>query len=613
MYQILFALFTTCVVGVLIGFKFSSNIQNPILYILFWGMYFITFLSVLSLLGSLYIFDTIKYKTGPTGKKGPEGEPGIIGETGVCDPKCRDNMCYKELYQYCNQYLNKKYPQNGQQIYISNKYWKDRLTKICGSSEISNLFGVKGRDNVIKYVKGILDVWMDLIYKEGGRTFFETLGAENEFEWRTNNPWNEIKKYDMYYWGMSPIFRIRKFSKCNKPSYKPNEPLIKILDSNYYYPIWGDKYNNGTKHHSFSFWKPQTLVRHGITYYPLGDVFLRIPDSYYQHYSKYNVKGNIEFNSIMTLKGPNYVTKLVSGNVKPPKSAKFVATTKYYKCNYKGPIMRIIRECNSGRHNKAIYLHTFRLIPPKGYVALGDVAIMSENSNPYHDYSKINLGHYRCILEKCVQNHNTNPVIYKKDKCQIHQSVHHEALVGHLFMSSEYGKTIPTRISKGMYSIKEKCTVSDDETLNDDHKHSNKYYEAESKDSKYSVLHYLSIPSVALLVNKGNPKIFIYIRHVKGKAYNHYHIIMHSSDVTLGDEHESLLEAVETNKLKWRRNTIPDKETYLWAINMDKTHYGDINIKSVYHDKYLKAEDNANFKMVHHNSVDKFAWWKIKQ
>ena len=99
LYQSLFTLFAVSVVGVLLGFKMAVNIHNPTLYILFWVMYFISFLCLLSLLFSLYIYDSIKDREGPKGLKGEQGTTGEMGDTGVCKSNCRDGIFYYELME----------------------------------------------------------------------------------------------------------------------------------------------------------------------------------------------------------------------------------------------------------------------------------------------------------------------------------------------------------------------------------------------------------------------------------------------------------------------------------------------------------------------------------
>ena len=52
---------------------------------------------------------------------------------------------------------------------------------------------------ITNYLKDIWKIWIDLIYNAGGAKYFEMLGGEMEFEWLNENPYTEIKKYDVFY------------------------------------------------------------------------------------------------------------------------------------------------------------------------------------------------------------------------------------------------------------------------------------------------------------------------------------------------------------------------------------------------------------------------------
>jgi hypothetical protein len=612
MFQIIFSIFIVIVVGIILGFKFAIHIYNPVLYILFWVMYFITFLSVMSLLGNVYIYDTISNKNGIPGQKGLKGETGETGEIGICKGNCRDDFCYHELLKHCNDYLNKTHPNPGKPIEIHNKYWKDRLSKICRSREFSNLVTHRGRDDIVKYVIKILNIWMDLLYKEGGRLFFESMGSENEFEWRTNNPWNEIKKYDMYYWDMHAIFRIRQFSNCNKPLRDMTKPEMDIIDSNEYYSIWDNRTNRGQRKLNNSFWHPKTIHKNNTKYYPMGDVYFPLNNN--DKRDKTITRGdiNIEYKSkyidYKFKSGPSQVTQLVNGNsnVKAPIGFKYIGSSYYYYCSGWW--------CEKYYWNKSRrprYVHIFEIIPPNGYIAMGCAAKSSSMNNPNQIIRYINKDDYRCISKKCVERvGNGSSIVFQHGSFKIYQPHgHHIRNSGYLFKASHKNH----HKNDSLYRIKNSCTDTTNDTPRKDYKYSNKWYEQPAKDRKYSILHYLSLPSTAILVNKGNPRIFMKVRHVSGKSYNSYHIIQYSSGVEIDDQNESLLEAVDNNDLKWRQNTIPKVDSYQWVINMDQTKYGDMTITSKAHNQYLRYVSNTDKTLVHPNRADKYTHWQIKK
>ena len=82
-------------------------------------------------------------------------------------------------------------------IEITNIYIKEKIKSMCHSQEFKELTPFRGPQKLIEYLKDIWMVWVDLIYNaSSGVKYFTTMGAENDFEWVKDNPFNEIKKYE---------------------------------------------------------------------------------------------------------------------------------------------------------------------------------------------------------------------------------------------------------------------------------------------------------------------------------------------------------------------------------------------------------------------------------
>ena len=90
---------------------------------------------------------------------------------------------------------------------MNNVYIKSKIRQMCASDEFKQLAPYNGHLNLINYLKTIWKVWFELLYEEGGLKYFETIGAETEFEWLKENPFDELKKYDVFYWGMGKQYR----------------------------------------------------------------------------------------------------------------------------------------------------------------------------------------------------------------------------------------------------------------------------------------------------------------------------------------------------------------------------------------------------------------------
>jgi hypothetical protein len=601
-YQLIFALFIIIVVGVLLGFKFAINIQNPILYILFWAMYFITFLCVIGIIANIYFFDNISYKEGPQGKKGEQGESGKIGETGICDPNCREEMNYMELIKFSEDYLNTKEKSMEKPILITNKYWKDRITMLVKSKEFTNLSTLKGKEHVLKYIKKILKIWMDLIYKEGGRLYFESIGAENEFEWRDNNPWIEIKKYDLYYWGMSRMFRIREIKKCRKQTKNEAKPRLYGIPSDHYSIIFGHKRRLGKNNTKHSFWKPVSLKRDNQRLYPLGDIFEFQYKDKKRQYNNHK-RGPYVFNGGYDT-GPKSKTMLVAGDVKPPIGVRYLGSNYYRWC--KNWLCRI-SGYRAGKRRKA-YVKYFRFIPPKGYKCLGDVARVK-------GYPR--TSDYRCVPKDCVEPINKGlELVYKpRGDMAVFKSGGGRKMQN---ASNNLFVAYPKKWwwfyrNRTMYRIKPESFKADDIPPDVDPVYNKGWYpDPPSKDKKYSVMNYLSLPSEAILVNKGNPRIYVKVRHIEGQRYNAYNIIQTENGSEVDKEYERKLEALNPTQLKWRRDAKnPFNDTFVFIINNDSKDLGNMTILSEAHNQYLRIPYNGQANLVHHNRADKYCYWKI--
>lgn len=73
-----FSVFLLVVIGGLLGFKFSQNINDPLIYILFWFLYGITFITFIALMSNLMIILKMFKRKGIKGYRGEKGEKGNI-------------------------------------------------------------------------------------------------------------------------------------------------------------------------------------------------------------------------------------------------------------------------------------------------------------------------------------------------------------------------------------------------------------------------------------------------------------------------------------------------------------------------------------------------------
>jgi hypothetical protein len=206
---------TILIISILIGNYLSYKITDTTEYILFWFMYILSILTLLNIGGAGYYYISLKNKVGPRGPRGPQGDVGEIGETGQCSVSCRNNSCQLGIQQKIIDTINeleRSYGDPGDltvETDLRNPYIKEKIKAICNSIEYQQMAPIKGVEALIKYLESI---WVDIttrLYNSGGVNYFRTIGAEYDWDWLDENPWDEFKKYDVYYWGMGKEYRPR--------------------------------------------------------------------------------------------------------------------------------------------------------------------------------------------------------------------------------------------------------------------------------------------------------------------------------------------------------------------------------------------------------------------
>lgn len=212
------------IIAFAIGVNLSSNIDDSVLYFLFWMMYIITIGTLVNIGLSGYYYSVMQQKTGPRGPRGDRGESGDPGELGECDPECRTGLCQSGILEHIVKRVAAEEAKSGVPVEerltmstFQNVFVKERVKAMCSSPEYSQLAPYKGEQNLINYVKTI---WGDIaveLYKSGGSAYFKTVGAENSWDWVAENPWDEFKKYDIYYWGLGKEYRPIMEEKCDNP------------------------------------------------------------------------------------------------------------------------------------------------------------------------------------------------------------------------------------------------------------------------------------------------------------------------------------------------------------------------------------------------------------
>ena len=370
---ILFITILGIVIAVGVGLELSNGIDEFVIYILFWMLYIITIITFINIFLVSYYYLTMKDKTGPIGAKGRTGERGDKGEAGLCDAACRDGVCENKLNKLIFDELKTK--QNGGAVYVNNVYIKSKIRQMCASDEFKQLARINGPYNLINYIHSIWKTWFELLYAAGGKKYFENIGAESDFEWVSSNPFDELKKYDIFYWGMGKQYRPQIVDKCYRsydgvnPSTNSENYILRISATNYYETLGND---DGTSaYNNVSFWRAKQFTYKETVFYPVGDVAIG-PSREDDNTPSTRMVGNYQ---IPTLEGgPQRKTIIVSGDVKGPVDYELIWSNNNYSDNPDSTFW------------------VWRPIPPPEFRALGDVVTFTSDKPNVGDAAPI-----RCV------------------------------------------------------------------------------------------------------------------------------------------------------------------------------------------------------------------------
>ena len=275
-----------CISIIFFGYMLSKEVYNPIIYILFWIVYIITVLTILNSLFNLYTYLTINKKQAPSGEKGEKGEIGDDGDAGECDANMKLNIyvskVLKELDKHYNIILNNaNEKKNNEPRTINNKYIKDTLKRIFKSKQFKEVAQTQNVSKLIDYLTEIFKRWLEILAnadksegKKHFRDYMEIYGEQVQWEFITNpdnNPFNEIEKYDIYYWGLNKEFHPIKLKACKKQPPEESIKKFRAIKSNLYKETYNDRGTGAKK--NLSVWISDPVKIDNDTFYPLGSIF----------------------------------------------------------------------------------------------------------------------------------------------------------------------------------------------------------------------------------------------------------------------------------------------------------------------------------------------------
>lgn len=404
-YWIFITLLLFCIY-ILFGLHVTKDLDSSSQIILTWVVYTILWITGINIVTIGYFWSVIMKKTGPPGIRGPIGEMGKIGMEGSCNISAAKLHCMKTL----NDYINNLYKANTNTDILNIDtqtfpclYLNEKIQSLAGSKQynviISDLSNDnKGVDNLVNYLKSIWKIWFELIYNATavpGIWFTDEYGDEvggSDYDWVGSNPFDEIKKYDIYYWGITRDFRPLKAELCRSNAVRgdskfPKHHLpqkqdeqvqrLKVVETNDYYKT-GDTRNNDDNQDG-SWWSPKRKLNMGEEYFPVGDI-MAIGSNDPVIEDKKTIIDTYSFVDNRMKNGPDMRTILVAGDVVDP-------------IGYKDS------------SNPYAYWKTAKImtpICPEGYTSMGDVSTSALVNGK--------LNKFKCLPTECVEEIAPGPV-----------------------------------------------------------------------------------------------------------------------------------------------------------------------------------------------------------
>lgn len=399
----LFAIVVAICIYVFIGLYITNGIENIKMLFLVWGAYTLLSFTLLTVLMVGLFWSVVRKKTGMTGVRGIIGDRGKTGPRGVCSLDSSQNYTIKTLTLHLDTIFQQTSNNSNVSIIDStsnrliNNYLNRKISDMATSHQLNMLVNVSTTNKIpvvqlVNYLKEVWTIWFNLIYSSGGKDWFLTPTADENGPWLDNttlNPFDEIRKYDVYNWGQTRLFRPLKVEVCkSSPKYSNPElptkrkPLLKIIPSNDYQSMSDDRGTGGNP--DVSWWRAKSVTIGNDEYHPVGDIAMSgsRENTYFGAFKTgKTVVGTLEYDmresSALfgqgTVNGPDVQTILVSGDVKKPVS---------YKNTWTG----------EGEYMPSLW----RPVCPTGYVSLGDVAGFG-GGNIENNNAPV------CIPEKCVE------------------------------------------------------------------------------------------------------------------------------------------------------------------------------------------------------------------
>lgn len=650
----IFLLIFVLMAFVYIGLLMSDTINNDMMYTLFWVIYTLVFFTFMNVFVLGYFWSVVRKKTGPIGIRGPKGNIGTRGIPGKCSGKASHSIAIHQLILHLDTIHKTNLvqldldPKNKQRSImlenkdsrLINKYMDRKIRTIVHSIQFETLLEalpldiIKSDDKqvslnyLISYLKQVVGEWYYLIYNQKEDWFYTEYDNMNA-DWKTMNPFNDIKKYDIYHWGSQRHFKPLKIDTCQYYPGNQTTPRLSILKTNDYELMYDDISTGANPR--MNVWRPKAVTNniegHESKYVPVGDV-ITSGDPREFDYKKDGITkvGGLEVNTGTSGNGPSKSTILITGEVKPPESYQEMWRHPKKVSRLDDKSYDIDKVKDEGRLWKPIG----PTIAGKKYVCLGDVVTNKYNPNVYKtnpkDYKKYNKDvpvDIGCVPEDCVEEvenptagitrdlvwkseFGKNDVEYNGDIFTIGNAIDGKADNAYnTFRTDNYfyhdsSKTLEADRDRTIsdfehskvkgpdggkfYRIKQSCLQKRKfvpKKVDEEYKEIGLgwYGLPANNEPKYSVFHWMGLVPEGLIENAATRKKF-YLVHYGGSSVNIYNFMVLDE---ISGKYTKSLEVKHHNELVVRESVKSNKKQQFKVVkgNSDEDHRS-IYIESIY-------------------------------
>jgi len=579
-FWIFFFLILLCIY-VLFGLYLTDGITDFKTIALTWVIYTCLWITVGTVFLLAYFWGTLRTKTGPYGIRGVSGERGEQGLEGTCSVTATQSEAIKQLNELIDALYKGKTGKsilNQETQAFTNNYLTNKISRIAGSRQYKIMYTQasalnKTPQEVINYVKGIWKEWFEMIYGANPAWFLDKY-ADEDYSWGSMNPFTEIKKYDMYYWGLSRSFRPMKAEVCRssagyESSKFPIKPQarLKIIQSNDYMKLTDDWHTRGIP--DASWWRARTITIGDDTYYPVNDIVTAgYKEIVWNNLRRTgpNITGDMQYDNGQI--GPDIRSILVAGDVVDPIN---------------------VEQVWIGGND--IYLGS--PICPEGYVSMGDIISYQdpESGANNDDPNKYKI---KCIPADCVEDNgmrNKAARVWSKRKAwEPKNFVLNHWNWGNPDANGDNGYNAFRWTNKPFYRIKPQCLAPPAAPSTKDPEDENMaigigwYGHPYKTDPRYSIFSFLGLIPEGMIVHQATGRRF-YIIHYGGEDVNKFIVLDYNAQ---RDKFDFALQ-VEDNPSNPRVNTrdISRKdERQQWRIIL-QTDKKLLTLKNLMNGRYL--------------------------